>query len=136
MSTRLDAEAIRKHLKDCYGFKDEYSLRYKKEQRLIRYVYRLSHPAIKEYVHILREEPDHILSLDIIYKDTLEKAIGANNIKVTRNSNFAEYSYSSEYPEYNKIGGRKSPPAARCNVESSAQLDYLASALFGLKPIR
>lgn len=130
----LSADDIRNHLKEFYRFQDEYNKRYKTRNEFIKYVYRLSHPLIKPYLHILREEAAHIFSLDITYRKSVESIIGVNNTKITRNSNFDSYSYTEEYSEYDKSGKFREPPAIRCNIETTAQLDYLMFSLFGLKP--
>lgn len=130
----LSADEIRDHLKEFYGFQDEYNKRYKTRKELIKYVYRLSRPSIKPHIHVLREEATHIFSLDITYRKSVERVIGVNNTKITRNSNFDDYSYTDEYPEYDKNGKFREPPAIRCNIETATQLDYLMFSIFGLKP--
>ncbi|WP_180102840.1 hypothetical protein [Acinetobacter sp. YH12126] len=134
---KLTDNEIREHLKEFYRFKDEYNKKYKDEQRLIDYVYRLSHPSVKPYVHILRRQTDHhILVLDLIYKDAVETAIGVNNTFIGKNSNYNDYSIPRAYAPTKPLKGKPPPPGIGCDFQTTRQLEMFMLDVFGLKIIK
>lgn len=134
---KLNADTIRKHLKELYGFKDEYNQRYKNEEKLIEYVYRLSHPSVKPYLHILRNASDnHILVLDLNYREAVETTVGMDNTNIVKNSNYNSYSIPPEYAPKKPLKGKPSPPGIGCDFYSISQLERFMDSIFGLKPIK